>query len=279
MTGAFRPTALAALLACAASWAPAARASDADLALAQLERAQEAHDRAVGLRRTDPAASLAAFRDAAREWERVRGAGAENGPLEFNLGNAYLEAGDLGNAIACYRRAERFLPGNADLAHNLAAARSQVPDAVGRGGTTLLVDTVASWWHVVPGHVRASIGLACWAALWLLLSVRALAGTGLPRPADMVVRASAWAALAGAALLGGTAIVDALLRGARPPAVLLDPSTVLRKGNGEGFEPAFVETLGPGVECTVTEERPGWVRLELPDGRSGWARDTQVARP
>ena len=276
---AFRRAVLAAALGCAAAAASAAHASDADRTISQLERAQAAHDRAVELRRTDPAARMAAFRDAAREWERVRAAGAENGPLDFNLGNAYLEAGDLGQAIASYRRAERFLPGNADLAHNLALARSQVPDAVGRGGTTLLVDAVASWWHVVPGHVRAALGLACWAALWLTVAARALAGSRLPRPACTAAHAFAWSALAGAALLGGTAIADEMLRDARPPAVLLEPSTVLRKGNGEGFEPAFVETLGPGVECTVMEERPGWVRLELPDGRSGWARDAQVARP
>jgi len=61
--------------------------------------------------------------------------------------------------------------------------------------------------------------------------------------------------------------------------VLLETGTVLRKGNGDGFEPAFVETLGPGVECTVVEARPGWVRLALPDGRTGWVRDSQVALP
>lgn len=278
-----RPRTLA-RLAAAAALAMAAitaqgRAADATLTVPQLERAQAAHDRGVALRRADPAASLRSFREAAAEWDRVRAAGAENGPLEFNLGNACLEAGDLGRAIAAYRRAERFLPGDADLAHNLAVARSRVTDAVGRDGTTLLVDTVASWWHVIPGHVRAGLGIACWASLWALVAARALAG-GRAGPAGVaLLRGLAWAAFAGAALSGGTAIADVLLRGARPPAVLLEPSTVLRKGNGEGFEPAFVESLGPGVECTVIEERPGWVRLELPDGRGGWVRDTQVARP
>lgn len=267
-----------AAVAAAALAAPAA-AADAMLTVPQLERAQAAHDRGVELRRTDPAASLRSFREAAAEWEHVRAAGAENGSLEFNLGNAYLEAGDLGRAIAAYRRAERFMPGDADLAHNLAVARSRVTDSVGRGATTLLVDTVASWWHVIPGHVRAGLGIACWASLWALVAARALAG-GRGGPAgSAVLRGLAWASFAGAALFGGTAIADAALRGARPPAVLLEPNTVLRKGNGDGFEPAFVETLGPGVECTVIEERPGWVRLELPDGRGGWARDTQVARP
>jgi hypothetical protein len=40
-----------------------------------------------------------------------------------------------------------------------------------------------------------------------------------------------------------------------------------------------VETLGAGVECTVIDTRPGWLRIELPDGRSGWIREAQAARP
>jgi multidrug efflux pump subunit AcrA (membrane-fusion protein) len=259
--------------------AAASRAADADLTLWRLERAQAAHDRGVELRKSDPAASLEAFREAAREWDRARRAGAENGPLEFNLGNAWLEAGDLGQAIAAYRRAERFLPGNADLAHNLALARSRVTDSVG-GGTTVLVDAVASGWHVVPAHLRANLGIACWAGFWAIVAARALVR---PRPQPDVrtalLRAATVATGAGAFVLGGTAIADALIRDARPPAVLLETGTVLRKGNGDGFEPAFVETLGPGVECTVVEARPGWVRLALPDGRTGWVRDSQVVLP
>jgi SH3-like domain-containing protein len=60
--------------------------------------------------------------------------------------------------------------------------------------------------------------------------------------------------------------------------VLVDNGVTLRKGNGDGFEPAFVETLGPGVESTVIETRPGWLRIELPDGRSGWIRESQAAQ-
>jgi hypothetical protein len=269
--------AIAALL-CLALQRPL-HAADAALTIAQLEKAQAAHDRGIALRRTDPAGSMQAFRDAAREWEWARQAGAENGALEFNLGNAYLESGDLGRAIAAYLRAERFMPGNADLAHNLAQARGMVSSSFDRGGTTMLVDSVARWWHLVPRGTRTALAWSCWLAFWGIVAARALAGA---RPTHGVAgaawRTAFWAMLGGWVLFGGTLLADAALAATRPRAVLVEAGTTLRKGNGDGFEPAFVETLGPGVECTVLEERPGWLRLELPDGRSGWARSNQAER-
>jgi hypothetical protein len=269
--------AIAALL-CLALQRPL-HAADAALTIAQLEKAQAAHDRGIALRRTDPAGSMQAFRDAAREWEWARQAGAENGALEFNLGNAYLESGDLGRAIAAYLRAERFMPGNADLAHNLAEARGMVSSSFDRGGTTMLVDSVARWWHLVPRGTRTALAWSCWLAFWGIVAARALAGA---RPTHGVAgaawRTAFWAMLGGWVLFGGTLLADAALAATRPRAVLLEAGTTLRKGNGDGFEPAFVETLGPGVECTVLEERPGWLRLELPDGRSGWVRSNQAER-
>lgn len=243
-------------------------------ALEQAREAQAAYERGMSARRTDPAASVAAFRESARLWESVRAEGAENGPLEFNLGNAYLESGDVGRAIASYLRAERFMPGDADLAQNLAHARSTVSSSFGRSGGTILVDSVTRWWHLVPRGSRVALGWACWVAFWIAVAA------WLAKPAGALGRLpwrSATAAFAaGWVVFGGSVVADELLQAWRPRAVLVEPGVTLRKGNGDGYAEAFVETLGAGVECTVLEERPGWLRVELPDGRSGWLRDSQV---
>ena len=267
-----RALAIACVAACAAL-APAALAEDAERTPAAAQAAQAAYERGIELRRTDPAASLESFRDSARRWERIRDAGAENGPLEFNLGNAWMESGDVGRAIAAYLRAERFMPGDADLAHNLAHARASVTSSFERGGGTVLVDSVAGWWHLIPRGVRVGVAWAAWIGFWIALMAGAL------RPilrAHAAWRAAVGTLLAGWAVFGGTVIADDALAAARPRAVLVEHGVVLRKGNGDGFEPAFVETLGPGVECLVTERRPGWLRVQLPDGRSGWLRASQA---
>lgn len=269
----------AALAACllGAAAARTAHATDADRSWVVLREAEKAHDEGVQLRASDPAASLAAFRRAVAAWERLRAAGAENGPLEFNLGNAYLEAGDTGRAIAAYLRAERFMPGNADLERNLAHARSMAASSVG-SGSTLLVDSVARWWHLLPRGARVAIGWSCWWAFWGLVALRAVRAPAGGH-ARAAMRAATWCTAAGWALLGGSALADEALARARPVAVVTEAEVVLRKGNGEGYERAIVETLGPGVEARLLEQRAGWVRLGLPDGRSGWVRDSQVEVP
>lgn len=244
------------------------------------EQAQADYDRGMSLRATDPAASLSAFQESAQKWQRVVDSGASNGALHFNLGNAHAQSGDVGRAIASYLRAERSMPGNPDLEQNLKQARSRVQHAFARGGGTLLVDSVARWWHVMPLGMREAVAWLSWTVFWAallawLLVPRLVTGT----PARDAARKLT---LAGSLVLwfifGGTLVADQVLSTVRPLGVLVDPAVQLRKGNGDGFDPAFAETLSPGVEFGILEERPGWWRIELPDGRSGWIKDSQATR-
>jgi hypothetical protein len=277
----FPRTAAAAVLALAAAFAPpsASAADTASDASADAVAAQAAYDRGIQLRTSDPATGMAAFRESALRWQAVLDHGADNGPLHYNLGNAQLQAGDVGRAIVSYLRAERHMPGDADLAHNLAQARRKVEHSFERSGGTLLVDSVARWWHLIPLGTRFAAAWIGWAAFWALVAWRIAApatlGTDGRRIAWRTVTA---AALAAWVACGGSILADRALAAARPAAVLVESGVTLRKGNGDGFEAAFAESLGPGVECTVLSERPGWVQLQLPDGRSGWVKDSQVQR-
>ncbi|MCA9263793.1 MAG: hypothetical protein KDA60_08075, partial [Planctomycetales bacterium] len=62
----------------------------------------------------------------AQEYERLVGEAGESGGLYYNMGNAYLQSGDVGRAIAAYRKAQRYWPRNQSLAGNLAIAQRNV---------------------------------------------------------------------------------------------------------------------------------------------------------
>ena len=69
-----------------------------------------------------------------------------------------------------------------------------------------------------------------------------------------------------------------MLRGERGGAgVLVVEEAVVRKGNGEGFEPQFEQPLHEGVEFRVLDARGDWLQIELPDEKTGWIRADQAS--
>ncbi|MFO0874818.1 MAG: tetratricopeptide repeat protein [Phycisphaerales bacterium] len=193
----------------------------------------------------------------------------ESGALWYNLGNARLQAGDLGEAIAAYLEAQRLVPSDPRLAANLSAARARCQDRLpadrGRG----------SWSSAMAARNAISPATRLWAAIaaqalfWTLLAVRRV---------RLVPLAAIIAAGVATLLLGATVAVDMMVSRDRTQAVLVVDDAILRKGNGEGFDPAITARLGSGVELRVLEERPGWLRVRLPEGSEGWLRSEQVDR-
>ena len=61
-----------------------------------------------------------------------------------------------------------------------------------------------------------------------------------------------------------------------PAGVVVADEVVVRKGNGEGFEPQLEQPLTEGVEFVVLEARDDWLMIELPDGNTGWIKASQA---
>ena len=59
------------------------------------------------------------YAEATQQYEALIDRGYSDAALYFNLGNAYLESGDLGRAILNYLRARRLSPRDTDIRDNL----------------------------------------------------------------------------------------------------------------------------------------------------------------
>jgi hypothetical protein len=258
--------------------APAAPVTDTDRgtdtaldASERLELAYEAQrlfDEAAAVETRDQASARAGFAEAAALYRRIADSGVRNGELMLNLGNSLMKSGEASRALGAYLEAERLLPGDHRvrdaLAHARAAASSRLGPATGAGP----LDQVAAVWSAAPLRVRAWIAMGSWLALWATVAAGILTGwrRRIPWRSALVT-----AAIAGA-LPAATVGIDLLRTSLDRPGVVIADDVVLRKGNGDGFAPAVAESLPSGAEFTMLEERPGWLRIRLPDGQSGWIR-------
>jgi hypothetical protein len=218
--------------------------------------------------------ALAAFRRSADDWRRVIAEGG-NGPAAwFNLGNAELRAGKLGEAIAAYRRAERLDPIDDDIAANLAEARRRVARPIEADATDLTFANLNRWWNVISEPTRFGTAAITWTCFWCLLlwrRSRPVERRSVERESTSVIWRSIIIITAMVGILSaGTIAIDRLLPEGGTAGVLTRPNVELRTGNGLSFEPAIDEPLSEGVEFGILERRPGWWRIRLPDGTNGW---------
>ncbi len=229
-----------------------------------LQRVAEAPDR--------PAEARQCFGRAARLYEKLLRAGADNAALYRNLGNASLLAGDLPRAILAYRRGLLLKPNDHALRRNLAFAREEValpPGSLGRPP----VDHRPPWLPRLPLWVPG-LAFALYSLGWL----------GLAR--WWMVRRSGWLIGGGSALGMSALLATGLVWEARqdtqeqryPIVVIAEDGVLLRKGNGLSYPPRSETPLNRGVEARLLYERGPWVQIELSGGEVGWVMQAYVIR-
>jgi len=261
-TAVWRPVAsFMVLLLGGAPWSSAATSdvplrSDLDQALADFDQAQQ-------IQADHPERARQLFRAAAQRFQSIAAAGVTNGRLEFNTGNAYLQAGQLGRAVLHYLRAHRLMPGDDMLAENLALARSQCLTIIQPTGGGTLLRSVFFWHHGISRAARIRAAIILYVGVWVLLTLRNfLRSPGLTRAAV------AFGALS--VILAASVAMDSWSDRHAPAGVVLAMDVEVRKGPSTGYQRQFEQPLQPGVEFTLRERRGNWWKIELADGQSGW---------
>ncbi len=103
------------------------------------------------------------FPEAAKAYETMLQSGAQSPALLFNYANAEFKSGNLGKAIAAFRRAELLAPRDSEIRANLAFVRNQVQGATVR----------ESFWQNWPGNLSLNewtvfAAIAFWLTFLLL---------------------------------------------------------------------------------------------------------------
>ena len=88
-------------------------------------------------------------------------------PLLFNLGNAYLQNGDYGNAMLCYQRAKKIEPGNKKINNNLKSLSGKIEDAnkaEQKGKRKNVTEDTPNFFQSVHASVAQNTSSNSWAA-------------------------------------------------------------------------------------------------------------------
>ena len=205
------------------------------------------------------------FENAAELYEHLLEQGVRSGDLHYNLGNAYYRQGRLGKAILHYNRAQKYLPGDADIAANLELANSQRQDPPIDEENEDLAKSFNHLAHMLPYSV------IFWIAL-IGLVTGGLASLG------MVIKPGVHKALGYLMVIGwvlglifssGAWLQYKELTRKDMAIITVERVDVL---SGPSMRETVSFTIHEGIGCRIMDENDGWYRIRLANGYNGWVR-------
>jgi hypothetical protein len=219
----------------------------------------------------DPDRASRLYEKAILNYEKVISDGRiENPKLYYNLGNAHLLNGDIGNAILNYRRAERLDKADTNIQKNLAFARSRRVDKVAVKTEQRVLQTLFFWHYDFSVRTKFVITCICFALVCISLTVMTWYG----KVAPWIVTAVICSVLT--ACLLASVVLETRARTGRACGVITADTVVARQGDGQNYPESFKDPLHAGTEFDVLERRSGWLHIGLSDNSGGWIPDNSA---
>ena len=202
------------------------------------------------------------FLKAAAMYQEILDRGQISGAVLYNQGNAFMQAGQRGRAIAAYRHARRYLGPDPFLEANLAYALGNQPTV----GRRPLIEHLLFWqdWVSYPGKFHMA---ATGVAVTFLLAVAAMLVH------RRLLTRLTLAGLAISLLLIFSAACDWYRYEWKAHGVIVEKQTIVRKGNAESYEPALTAALDEGTEFEMVQRRGDWFLIHLAGDQEGWIPD------
>lgn len=194
--------------------------------------------------------------------------GKEDGDIFLNLGHAYFQIDDFGQAMLNYLRAQQYIPRDFELQTQIVRLRANRIDI--QGDTLTLVELIGTTTNSLLTLTELAwlvwLSWVIWFLLFVLYRLRK-AWRELLRVLILVMGLM----LVGAGFLLGTRL---WLEENRPIAVAIVSETTAMSGPGESYLSYF--PLHAAAEVRVLETRLEWMRILLPDGRQGWVHQDTI---
>ena len=230
------------------------------------------------------------YRQAAEAYLALAKVDGDSPELLFNLGNAYAQAGDYGNAILYYSRANRLDPSNKDIKNNLNYFRSKVEDsnrAELRGKKISVALDPETFFQTVNRHICADVDPNLWAVLAAILFILVLGAIAVYLfCSDVRLRK---AGFFGGIIMFFASIIfvifafmsasyfdshDKAVLMAYKTELLIEPSSDSKPASNQLCQGTCLEIV---AEETNVEGNPTWYKVRLNSDIEGWLRASDLA--
>ena len=203
------------------------------------------------------------FAAAATAYESILNSGKVSANLWFNYGNAEFKAGNLGQAIAAFRRAELLAPRDLEIRANLDFARNQVQ------GSTVHQPRWEDWSGQLTLNEWTWLAMAAFWLTILLFAARQLRPALVPK-----LKTATSTGVVLAILFGAVLGVQAAAHFSNSVAVVTAAGATARSGPFDDAQDVF--TLHDGAELSVLSGHDDWVQVTDGTGKIGWLNKKQV---
>lgn len=200
-------------------------------------------------------------------YQMIEGEGLVSDDLYYNIGNTFLKLQDNAHAILYYERALKLNPSHEDAAHNLEIVRQMTLDKIDEVPDFILV----SWFH----NLRQGLSANAWA--WITLGLLLLAGilltvfrSGAPRSLRKVSFILSCIVLVLAIFTFIFSLQQKRAVTRQDSAIVTAPVCSVKSSPAEGGKTVFV--LHEGTKVRLLDDVGDWARIEIADGRQGWAQ-------
>jgi tetratricopeptide (TPR) repeat protein len=206
------------------------------------------------------------FAEAAAFFSRIADEGINNGKLFYNLGNAYLKNGDIGNAMLWYERSLKVLPHDPDLKFNYEYALSLTKDE--KGDKEIPLVRILFFWKYLLSQAQIQ-----WVAIlfnlffWSLMAIRIIRRKTRFQTIGHVM-------LALGLIFIFTAVYNDYEADFIKEAVILPDKVSIRSGLTDDATELFV--LHAGAKVKIDKEKDGYIRIAFSEGKIGWIKKSDA---
>jgi len=200
------------------------------------------------------------YREAAEKFKAVVRSGVRNPLIYYNIGNAYLKAGDTGRAVLWYERSKKEAPFDPDLRFNLEYASGFLKDKVEKPALDI-AEVLFFWKGYLPEESLKYASIIISFLFFTYAGVRTIRG----KP----VLTLAGGIFLGLLLLSGaTAFYASHNSTAKNQAVITAPKAYVRSGTSPDATELFI--LHAGTKVRVQESRGEYLKIFFAKGKIGW---------